>query len=73
VAGFLRALYDAFCALGRGAARDLGAKVRVMRQSLAKVENACYLLTLRGSELPRHMLADALALLSQHADADAPC
>ena len=33
----------------------------MLRQSLQKVETACYTLQVRGSEIPKHMLAEALS------------
>jgi len=38
--------------------RDTGMKVRVLKQSLVKVENACYAISVRGSEIPKNHLAD---------------
>lgn len=54
---FLRALYCGFHSI-RPNSRMLPKKMGVMRESLVKVENACYMLKIRGSEIPKHMLAD---------------
>jgi len=43
------------------ASRDMSRKMSVLRQSLRKVEDACYALKVRGSEVPRHILADSLS------------
>jgi len=57
---FLRIIYDAFVSFGN-VDRDLSRKVQVLRQSLQKVETACYTLQVRGSEIPKHMLAEAFS------------
>ena len=57
---FLRIIYDAFVSFGN-VDRDLSRKVHVLRQSLQKVEAACYTLQVRGSEIPKHMLAEAFS------------
>lgn len=54
--GFIRTIYDSFVALGN-ISRELTRKVSTLRQSLHKVETACYTLQVRGSEIPKHMLA----------------
>lgn len=60
---FMRQLYDSFQLLGNTPGREYVRKLSVMRQSLAKVENACYMLRVRGSEIPKHMLLDAISAL----------
>ncbi|BFZ11724.1 hypothetical protein BsWGS_14762 [Bradybaena similaris] len=57
VAEMMRAIHDAFASIGN-IPRDLRHKLRVLRQSLQKVETACYTMKVRGSEIPSHMLAD---------------
>lgn len=54
---FMRALYCGFLSI-RPLGRNMSMKMGVMRASLAKVENVCYTLKVRGSEIPKHMLAD---------------
>lgn len=54
---FMRVIYDAFVSFG-SVGRDMNQKARVLKQSLVKVENACYNLQVRGSEIPKHMLKD---------------
>jgi len=44
-----------------GIARDLPQKLSSLRQSLAKVESACYAIHVRGSELPDHLLTSMLS------------
>uniref|UniRef100_G3ML19 Translin-associated protein X n=1 Tax=Amblyomma maculatum TaxID=34609 RepID=G3ML19_AMBMU len=55
---FLRDMYAAFLTFGNTAGRDMSRKVWTLCQSLRKVENACYTIKVRGSEIPSHMLAD---------------
>ncbi|XP_015916128.2 translin-associated protein X [Parasteatoda tepidariorum] len=38
--------------------RELKRKIFTLQNSLRKVENACYAIQIRGSEIPKHMLAD---------------
>merc|ERR1719466_749439 len=40
------------------APRDIGQKVYTLKQSCKKVENACYAISVRGSEIPKNHLAD---------------
>ena len=54
---FMRQLHEAFTACSH-TGRDINQKLRVLKQSLTKVENACYNLQVRGSEIPKHMLKD---------------
>lgn len=56
---FLREVYDAFLLFGN-TNRELNRKMFTLRQSLHKVEAACYTLQVRGSEIPQHMLAEAI-------------
>ena len=44
-----------------GIARDLPQKLTSLRQSVAKVEAACYAIHVRGSELPDHLLTSMLS------------
>lgn len=58
---FMRDIYDGFQRLGTTPSREVGRKMHTMKQSLKKVENACYTLHVRGSEMPQHMLLDAIS------------
>lgn len=60
VCNFLRQIHDDFVALGN-INRDVSSKLRVLNTSLHKVERACYNLEVRGSEIPKHMLADLVS------------
>ncbi|XP_044276336.1 translin-associated protein X isoform X1 [Varanus komodoensis] len=58
---FLRQIYDGFSYIGNTGPYEVSKKLYTLKQSLAKVENACYTLKVRGSEIPKHMLADVFA------------
>ena len=64
---FMRVIHDAFVSFGN-VDRELSRKLHVLRQSLQKVETACYTLQVRGSEIPKHMLAEALSKSAGGAD-----
>lgn len=55
---FLRDVYTGFLGFGNTAGREMSRKVWTLFQSVRKVENACYTIKVRGSEMPSHMLAD---------------
>ncbi|KAM4693111.1 translin-associated protein X [Discoglossus pictus] len=55
---FLREIFDGFSYIGNTGPYEISRKLYTLKQSLAKVENACYTLKVRGSEIPKHMLAD---------------
>ena len=40
--------------------RELWRKINVLQASIKKVEAACYTVEVRGSEIPKHMLTEAL-------------
>ena len=54
---FMRALNCGFHSV-RPNSKHLPRKMAVLRTNLAKVENVCYTLKIRGSEVPKDMLAD---------------
>lgn len=55
---FLREIFDGFAYIGNSGPYEVSRKLFVLKQSLSKVENACYMLKVRGSETPKHMFAD---------------
>ncbi|XP_072293489.1 translin-associated protein X [Eucyclogobius newberryi] len=55
---FLRQIHDGFSYIGNTGPYEVSKKLHTLRQSLGKVEDACYALRVRGSEIPKHMLAD---------------
>ncbi|KAJ8246129.1 hypothetical protein GJAV_G00263940 [Gymnothorax javanicus] len=73
VGQFLREIYDGFSYIGNTGPYEVSKKLYTLKQSLAKVEDACYTLKVRGSEIPTHMLADVFtsrAALITDADDD---
>ena len=59
ICAFMRIIYEAFVSYGN-VSRELPRKLSTLKQSLQKVETACYTLQVRGSEIPKHMLADVI-------------
>ena len=53
-------LYVACAGLDGFIARDMAAKMRVMRASLRKIEQAVYTMHVRGSEIPEDRLAEMM-------------
>ncbi|XP_032396363.1 translin-associated protein X isoform X2 [Etheostoma spectabile] len=58
---FLRQIHDGFSYIGNTGPYEVSKKLHTLRQSLGKVEDACYALRVRGSEIPKHMLADVFS------------
>ncbi|XP_071766929.1 translin-associated protein X isoform X2 [Centroberyx gerrardi] len=58
---FLRQIHDGFSYIGNTGPYEVSKKLHTLRQSLGKVEDACYTLRVRGSEIPKHMLADVFS------------
>ncbi|KAH0955229.1 hypothetical protein HN011_011427 [Eciton burchellii] len=44
---------------------EMNKKILTLKQSLTKMENACYTIKVRGSEIPKHMLADAAIVATE--------
>ena len=65
VGGFLREMQSSLSSMPY-VSRELNRKVSTLRQSLQKVETACYTLQVRGSEIPKHMLADVFSSGTSH-------
>uniref|UniRef100_A0A8D0GZC9 Translin-associated protein X n=1 Tax=Sphenodon punctatus TaxID=8508 RepID=A0A8D0GZC9_SPHPU len=65
---FLRQIYDGFSYIGNTGPYEVSKKLYTLKQSLAKVENACYTLKVRGSEIPKHMLADVFSTKTEMID-----
>lgn len=61
---YIRALYDTFESYSSLAKESLGqqkvlrGKIYTMKSSLHKVEEVCYILEVRGQEIPQHILED---------------
>lgn len=54
---FMRSIYCGFQSL-QPISKEIPHKLHSLRSSLAKIENACYTLQIRGSEIPRQMMSD---------------
>ncbi|CAG09554.1 unnamed protein product, partial [Tetraodon nigroviridis] len=67
---FLRQIHDGFSYIGNTGPYEVSKKLHTLRQSLGKVEDACYTLRVRGSEIPKHMLADVFSSRSALVDPD---
>ncbi len=73
LSGFLREIHDGFAYIGNTGPYEVSKKLHTLRQSLGKVEDACYTLRVRGSEIPKHMLADVFTSRAvTHLDPDEP-
>ena len=60
VCQILRKIHDEFVVFGNRQ-RGLPKKLEVLKNSLKKVENTCYTIHIRGSEVPENMLATLIA------------
>ncbi|KAK3588745.1 hypothetical protein CHS0354_024223 [Potamilus streckersoni] len=63
VCDFMRCMHAAFVTMG-SMSRDVVRKTTVLKQSLQKIENTCYTLQVRGSEIPKHMLINVFTCAS---------
>lgn len=61
---FFRALFCGFHSFGPGV-KNMKQKMSVLRSSLGKVERVCYTLKVRGSEIPKQMLMNAINTTTQ--------
>lgn len=58
---FVKNMYTGFLMVGNTmSSREIGRKAYVLRQSLYKMESVCYNIVVRGSEVPKHMLANVI-------------
>lgn len=55
---FVRQMYVGFLSCAGISGREVSRKLYTLKQSLGKMENVCYTIKVRGSEVPDHMLAD---------------
>lgn len=62
---FVRSLYNGFLSCDRISGKLVERKLYTLKQSLMKMENVCYNIRVRGSEIPKHMLADVAAINSE--------
>ncbi|XP_014771456.2 translin-associated protein X isoform X2 [Octopus bimaculoides] len=59
ICNFLREIHTNFLGFGN-TCRETSLKMLTMKQSLEKVETACYMMKVRGSEVPKHAIVDVL-------------
>lgn len=55
---FVRNMYKGFLGCVGISGKEVNKKLYTLKQSLAKMENVCYTIRVRGSEIPKHMLAN---------------
>ena len=55
---FIRDVYCSFLRLWPGSSKELPKKIEIMKTSLLKIEQVCYTIRVRGSEMSQNMLAD---------------
>lgn len=68
---FVRNMYQGFLGITTFSGREINRKLLTLKQSLNKIENVCYTIKIRGSEIPRHMLASvAIAQTEENIDED---
>ncbi|XP_059477889.1 translin-associated protein X [Neocloeon triangulifer] len=67
---FLRLVYKHFLGTNCIGYKEMGRKSYTLRQSLLKTENACYTIHVRGSEVPKHLLAQAISMPADNPDDD---
>jgi hypothetical protein len=58
---FVREIYGGFLSVSCTGFKEISRKLVTLRQSLSKMEAACYTIHVRGSEIPKHMLADVIS------------
>ncbi|XP_022193447.2 translin-associated protein X isoform X2 [Nilaparvata lugens] len=68
VCDFLRNLYTSLLTLSHVNNREFYKKLSVMLQSLVKVENACHMIKLRGSEVPQDLLVHMIGTFNTNDD-----
>ncbi|XP_012276254.1 translin-associated protein X [Orussus abietinus] len=55
---FVRSMYKGFLKCVGVSGKEINRKMYTLKQSLTKMENVCYTIKVRGSEIPKYMLAD---------------
>lgn len=63
---FIREIYCSFLRLWPASSKQLPKKIEIMKTSLVKIEQVCYTIRVRGSEMSQHMLADIVNSSSDH-------
>ncbi|KAJ8672793.1 hypothetical protein QAD02_004053 [Eretmocerus hayati] len=67
---FVRKMYTGFLGCTWGAGKEVSRKIFTLKQSLLKMENVCYMIRVRGSEIPKHMLADVAISAAENVNVD---
>lgn len=57
----MRDIYCCYLNLGHTSVKELPRKLKTLRNSLFKIENVCYNIKVRGSEVPNKLLVDMLS------------
>ena len=65
---FVRYMYKGFLGCTNTPNREINRKLGTLKQSLQKMENVCYTIKVRGSEIPKHILVDVAT--EKYADSD---
>ncbi|XP_076667416.1 translin associated factor X [Andrena cerasifolii] len=65
---FVRYMYKGFLGCSNTPNREINRKLCTLKQSLHKMENVCYTIKVRGSEIPKHILVDVAT--EKYADSD---
>ncbi|XP_033324130.1 translin associated factor X [Megalopta genalis] len=55
---FVRNMYTGFLSCKILNCKEMNRKLSTLKQSLCKIENVCYTIKVRGSEIPKHILID---------------
>lgn len=66
---FVRSLYNGFLSVAGSSGKEINRKLYTLKQSLMKIENVCYIIRVRGSEIPKHVLAE-VAFSTEGGNAD---
>ncbi|XP_033205135.1 translin associated factor X [Bombus vancouverensis nearcticus] len=65
---FVRDMYTCFLGCTNASNRLVNRKLYTLEQNLHKIENVCYTVKIRGSEIPKHILVDLVN--EEYADSD---
>ncbi|XP_031825513.1 translin associated factor X isoform X1 [Nomia melanderi] len=58
ICNFVKKMYTGFLSCTHFSNKEMNRKLFTLEQSLHKIENVCYIIKVRGSEIPRHILID---------------
>ncbi|CAL7951236.1 unnamed protein product [Xylocopa violacea] len=57
---FVRSMYKGFLGCATASSWKINRKLCTLKQSLEKIENVCYTIKVKGSEIPKHILVDVI-------------